>query len=385
MIGAGEDVHSKRETDNRLRVVLLAPVLAHYRRDVYRELAADERYAFLFVGGKRYLNIKSIEELPQVTLPYLRFAFFGHRFYYLRGVIKTIRAYKPDVIISSGVDFHLLHTLLLFLVNKLFWHKRFYWWSHGTVGHQGRLGWLMRQKFYKGATGVMLYSQSGKSTLQEMHLPENRLQVLGNCLNWEDYGYGAEEQLPTTLADAGEELSLLLVGRLTEKARIPLLLEALAELKYSHKRKVRCRIIGDGDLAYYRDVARGYKLEKSVTFLGPKYGADVHSFFREADLFVYPGSIGLSVLHAFSFGLPVITTDNFDCHGPEVELLQVQVNGGFHKDGDATDLAATIVTWHNRLQTSKNEIAKACLRSIHDKGYTPTQVSEKLLSFIAHE
>jgi glycosyltransferase involved in cell wall biosynthesis len=52
------------------------------------------------------------------------------------------------------------------------------------------------------------------------------------------------------------------------------------------------------------------KLAKGVfspaEFTGSKHGAELAAYFSEADLFVLPGTGGLAVQEAMSYGLPVI-------------------------------------------------------------------------------
>ena len=44
----------------------------------------------------------------------------------------------------------------------------------------------------------------------------------------------------------------------------------------------------------------------SAEFIGAKHGAELKPYFAEADLFVLPGTGGLAVQEAMSYGLPVI-------------------------------------------------------------------------------
>jgi len=44
-------------------------------------------------------------------------------------------------------------------------------------------------------------------------------------------------------------------------------------------------------------------------FTGPRYNAELEATFSEADLFVLPGTGGLAVQQAMSFGLPVVVAE----------------------------------------------------------------------------
>ena len=46
--------------------------------------------------------------------------------------------------------------------------------------------------------------------------------------------------------------------------------------------------------------------KKISSFTGAKHGAEVKPYFAEADLFVLPGTGGLAIQEAMSYGLPVI-------------------------------------------------------------------------------
>ena len=65
-------------------------------------------------------------------------------------------------------------------------------------------------------------------------------------------------------------------------------------------------------------------------------------WFLTSELFVYPGAIGLSLLHAFGYGLPVITHDNLHHQMPEIAALESGRNGLLYREGDAADLARQI-------------------------------------------
>ena len=57
-----------------------------------------------------------------------------------------------------------------------------------------------------------------------------------------------------------------------------------------------------------------------------------------SDLCVIPGNVGLSAMHAFSVGLPVISHDNFDIQMPEFEAIIDSKTGSFYKHGNIEDL-----------------------------------------------
>jgi glycosyltransferase involved in cell wall biosynthesis len=88
---------------------------------------------------------------------------------------------------------------------------------------------------------------------------------------------------------------------LQARKRIDSLLRACAELD-SHPRLI---IVGDGpERARLESLAQ--EIYPSAEFIGAKHGAELKPYFAQADLFVLPGTGGLAVQEAMSYGLPVI-------------------------------------------------------------------------------
>jgi glycosyltransferase involved in cell wall biosynthesis len=64
-------------------------------------------------------------------------------------------------------------------------------------------------------------------------------------------------------------------------------------------------IVGDGpERAALESFAK--EIYPSTEFIGAKHGAELKPYFAQADLFVLPGTGGLAVQEAMSYGLPVI-------------------------------------------------------------------------------
>jgi glycosyltransferase involved in cell wall biosynthesis len=95
--------------------------------------------------------------------------------------------------------------------------------------------------------------------------------------------------------------TILFVGRLQVRKRIDSLLHACAQLGSTP----RLVIVGGGP---EREILEALASEAypSAEFTGVKHGDELKPYFREADLFVLPGTGGLAVQEAMSYGLPII-------------------------------------------------------------------------------
>jgi hypothetical protein len=70
------------------------------------------------------------------------------------------------------------------------------------------------------------------------------------------------------------------------------------------------------------------------------------------DLVICPGAIGLLAVHAHAYGRPVVTSDNAEIHGPEIEAIVPGTTGELYRDGSVESLAevaGTILTDPARL------------------------------------
>ena len=76
----------------------------------------------------------------------------------------------------------------------------------------------------------------------------------------------------------------------------------------------------------------------NAEFIGAKHGAELKPYFTEADLFVLPGTGGLAVQEAMSYGLPVIVAQG---DGTQDDLVRKE-NGWQIPPDDFDALVLTI-------------------------------------------
>lgn len=174
-------------------------------------------------------------------------------------------------------------------------------WGLGVPLIHGRLaGYRMRTRlhFLHSLDGVIAYSQRGAQEYREAGLPAERVFVAPNAA-------AARPTRPAPLRPAafGEHAIILFVGRLQARKRIDSLLLACASLPADLR--PRLWIVGDGP-ARADFESQAERIYPQTNFFGARFGADLDAIFNAADLFVLPGTGGLAVQQAMSFGLPVI-------------------------------------------------------------------------------
>jgi glycosyltransferase involved in cell wall biosynthesis len=199
--------------------------------------------------------------------------------------------------------------------------------------------------------------------------------VVGNALNNEDYGFrnGA-------IKKEFDMLRIIFSGRLTKRKQLSLLVEALEGLQDSIP--FECAIVGDGPEKENLQRMIDRQGVKGITLTGALYGEALAAYYRRAHLCIIPGDAGLTLIHAMSFGVPVITHDELRSHGPEIEILQEGVNGDYYNKHDVEDLRRKIIKWRELIFEKKDAVSGNCIESVRHIGYTPEAVAKNILSIL---
>lgn len=174
-------------------------------------------------------------------------------------------------------------------------------WGLGASPLTGPMSGLRktrRASFLHQFDALITYSHRGASEYAGLGFPIDKIFVAPN----------AASPRPTTplpnrpLTFDGKPF-VLFVGRLQARKRIDNLLHACAAL--SGNIQPRLVIVGDGpERTSLESLAK--TVYPSAEFPGARHGAELTPYFSAADLFVLPGTGGLAVQEAMSYGLPVI-------------------------------------------------------------------------------
>lgn len=137
---------------------------------------------------------------------------------------------------------------------------------------------------------------------------------------------------------------LLSCARLNEKNKFELVLQALPEIVAQFPSLIWC-VIGDGNNKIQLEAAVKYfGLSNHVLFVGALYEEDkLAPWFLSSEIFIHPAAIGLSLLHAFGYGLPVITHGQAEYHGPEYAAFRPEHTGRNFNYGNAKHLAKVVI------------------------------------------
>ncbi len=190
-------------------------------------------------------------------------------------------------------------------------------------------------------TLMVCVSQSVKSELLNMGIPDQKLAVISNGIDIEKYKSAVDRRQKRASLDLNlNDFVVCSVGRLSEEKNPFLLLEA-AKKVINQVPKIKIIIVGDGPLRLTLEKRiKEEGLQNVVFFLGTRN--DIAEILSISDCFVSTSnfeSFGLAILEAMMCEVPVIATNV----GGVGELVQDQVTGGLIDKGNSQALAENIV------------------------------------------
>ena len=141
-------------------------------------------------------------------------------------------------------------------------------------------------------------------------------------------------------------------------------------------------IIGEGPLLNkMQKKVKNLKMDKIVNFHG---GIDdenkISKIANNSSIFVYPGSVGLSLIHGMAYGLPAVIHDNDYHHMPEYAAFKNKITGLFFKENSSIDLSNTLLKLMN--SESYRESMSVNSLNILKNNFNTENMSLRFLDFL---
>ncbi|MEO1204720.1 MAG: glycosyltransferase [Pseudomonadota bacterium] len=244
---------------------------------------------------------------------------------------------KGDVVVVSGNPRNLAGIVLMLKARARGAHVLC--WGHYWSSSSGKWRARLRLTLMQLADGFVFYTDAEKGEYLAWRGGAHAKPVfaLNNGLDTRDI-----RRMRQPYVANEREARVLFIGRITEKADLGTLLAALAE---PDCKQIGLDVIGNGELEETaRQLATRLGLGDRVTWHGGTTDeARIAKIANRCQAFVYPGSVGLSLIHGLAYGLPVIVHDDRWQHMPEFAAMEPGVNGVTFSEGDATSLAGVLV------------------------------------------
>ena len=249
-------------------------------------------------------NIKLIiQEIPFQTPPYGRLSYF-----------KDHPVYDENMkLMSTGLGFKLRSLVTMW----------------------------MRKRLYRLTSATLNYATCAYDILPSYGVKKESIFVRYNTVDT-DALFDARKQIENKDRMLSGNPRIIHVGRLVKWKRVDLLISAFCKVR---ERIPDCElvIVGNGpekEALMHQAVDTG--LSNNIVFTGGIYDPLVlGQYMYESSVYVLAGMGGLSINDAMGYSLPIICSV---CDGTEKDLVTDGINGYFFKEGDADDLANTIIS-----------------------------------------
>ena len=317
-----------------MKVVIVQPAIPSYRLGLFSRLADRLGPQLLVYASPGKLGVLT-EHAPcawERTLGPIRAVLPGLE--WQPGAL-SIPLDRGDVLVVSGAPRCLSNIALLL---KARWKgARTIWWGHywSSTSRPWRAG--LRMVLMRLADAILFYTD--REAEEYLATRKNNRKPVAALNN------GIETGEIVTLRKPYDPVlrprDLLFIGRLTRKAELALLLEALALPVCAG---VTLDVIGEGgEEEALRRQASVLGLSGRIAWHGGTTDErQIAEIANRCKAFVYPGSVGLSLIHAFAYGLPAVVHDDRWKHMPEIAALRAGTNGLTFAEGSAASLADTI-------------------------------------------
>lgn len=320
------------------KVALIQRVLPEYRAPFFNALGSACQGGLHIIAGDPLADetIKTTEHLDQAEISQAHNLHLFKGKYYLcfqLGLLPWLRRVDPDVLIVEANPRYMCTPAARRWMQRR--NRAVIGWGLGAPPLKGPLATLrqLRRKNFIGQFDALItYSQKGAAEYAALGFPKERIFVAVNAVT-----PAPRHPLPErTTPPPKETAQVLFVGRVQERKNLHNLLLACSKLPESIQPELV--IVGEGP-ARQALTTMAAQIYPNIQFTGALYGEDLEAQYRAADLFVLPGTGGLAIQQAMSFGLPIIAAQ---ADGTQEDLVRPG-NGWIIPPNDVMELKTALI------------------------------------------
>lgn len=354
-----------------MKICCIFNILPAYRRAIF-ELMSQELDVTFFAGENQIENIALLKgsELRGFK-KYLRNIYSNGKLVWQKGALKEALFRRYDCYILTG-NAGIRSNWLIAVAARLM-GRRVYLWSHGLHGNESRMTLFKNMLYARLAGNVLVYGERGRELMVAQGFDESRITVIYNSLD-----YDQQLKIRNKISDRGfirnyfgqDQPVICFVGRLTRSKKLDLLLNAISDLE--------CNLIllGDGPARESLEAMTAtLGIQDRVWFYGESYDQQIiGAILYHSSVCVSPGNVGLTAIHAMTFGTPVITHNNLNNQGPEVESVIENLTGSYFQENNSNELRQAIIHYIDLDTTNREQIRQNCYRVIDQKFNPKNQI-----------
>ena len=333
-----------------MRLTIHQPTLTHYRLPVFRHLAGRSGVDLLvcFSALSHVSDGEDLDFPSTMVSPARRVSVFGQTLHWHGAQLWLAQSSRTDVLVLPWDTHHL--SLVPALTRARTQGVASVVWGHGYSKRESASRRRIRDRIGHLADVVLLYDQTTADGLVARGFARDRVFVAPNTICQASIREAKDSWAarPEALRDFRRihDLDgpvLIFVSRLLEPNRVDLLIDALPTVIRRHPR-LRLVVVGDGpERAALEAQSQRVCPPGHVIFTGAIFDErELAPWMLCANVFVYPENIGLSLFHAFGYGLPVVVSADRSRQNPEIDAFRPGKNGTSYEPGSVQDLARSI-------------------------------------------
>jgi glycosyltransferase involved in cell wall biosynthesis len=273
---------------------------------------------------------------------------------------------KYDVVFISGNPRVLSDVVLGTLLRLM--GKRVVLWTMAHSYRGNKLTENIRLLWSRIFKNIFVYTDKEVEYLKEKGFKNHYILGMNNGLDQKNIdsivSKWTEEKITKwmELNDYQNKKIIISCARLETKNNFRLVIEALPKIVQKIPNLLWFLIGGGDEEENLKKLASKLRVEKHIVFLGAIYEEEkLAPYFLSSLLFIHPAAIGLSLLHAFGYGIPVIVHEQINLHNPEIAAFEDGFTGKNFKFNDPDDLANVIITLlnnPNKINQMKRNVQK---------------------------
>lgn len=326
------------------KIIIIQPAIPRYRTPFFSRL--ESIFDLTIYSNKiDFLGVRSVDRFANVKWGG-GFAKILNKVFWHRGLPLFKGFEKDDVVVVNGNP-RIINYMILLLFCKIR-GIRTIWWGHGwSAGSHGFFASL-RIKMMSMADVVLVYTDYEKNQFKKQNY-----YALNNGLDSNEIRRAI---IKSNLSHHfSNHVNMVFVGRITSKANLAFIINAMPLLPSN----ITLSVIGDGPQKdKLMQQAQKNNISERITWHGAMFSEDdIACVMLQADIFVYPGAVGLSLIHAYNYGLPAIVHNTRELHMPEYAAFREGFNGFGYIDNDVVNFC-NVIDSYVRLPIEQKEVLR---------------------------
>lgn len=336
-----------------IRVIIQQPALPKFRVSLFKELASRPDIFLKLYYSTLDPSLPNVEAdgFLATHVPIRKInSFSNHQLLWHSPQWDYASRTYCDVLLLSW-DLHYL-SLIPSLIKARINHVPVILWGHGYSKQENAIRFFSRKSVAKLASALIFYDFNTAKTYIKSGYSSEKIYVAPNSLDQTTIKNAKFFWLnnPERLSQFRKENNLdpgpniIFIGRIYEKNRLDILIQALPRIFQDYPSS-KLVVIGQGtdELNRLKELSKYLGVEKKIIWTGAIYEEEqIAPWMLSSKIFCHPAYMGLSIMHAFGYGLPVVAGNNIMGHGPEVYALKNGQNGKFFQQNSPQELAKVI-------------------------------------------